>query len=206
MHAEQPYARRYHWLSSGLRSFVEEPHAAVCCDTRGDALNLVAEENDRVRAASVQLASERPDLTLEALGDLPLLAMPARHRLVPTIDVRGPRLRAILIETYQQAPRDFESLLGLKGVGGRTLRALALASEIIHGTPASMRDPARFSFAHGGKDGTPFPVDRRTYDQTIAIFERGLSRLQIERSEKVRAFKRLGAFAAQTRPPGAEGM
>jgi hypothetical protein len=200
MHAAQPLARRYHWLSASLQTFVDEPHAAICCDATAPTLNLVAHDNAAVRAASVRLAAERPEVTLGALGHLPLLVMPARHRLVAEHDVPAPRIRAILAETYRHAPRDFEALLGVQGVGARTLRALALASELIHGTPLSTRDPARFAFAHGGKDGTPFPVDRATYDRTIAIFERGLSRLHIERSEKVRAFRRLAAFAARTSP------
>jgi hypothetical protein len=181
-----------------VRSFVEEPHAAVCCDARGEALNLVAAESAPAREASVALACEGPDATLEAIGHLPLLAMPARHRL-DAVDVRGTRIRAILLETYRHAPRDFESLLGVQGVGARTLRALALASEVIHGAPASTRDPARFAFAHGGKDGTPFPVDRATYERTIAIFERALDRARLDRSEKARAFSRLAAFAGE--PP-----
>lgn len=87
-----------------------------------------------------------------------------------------------------------ESLLGIAGVGPKTLRALALASELVHGTPATMRDPARFSFAHGGKDGTPFPVDRITYDKTIEILNKAINRSAIDRSEKVEAFRRLAKF------------
>jgi hypothetical protein len=200
MHAQQPLARRYHWLSSSVTSFVQEPHAAVCCDERVAALNLVAAESEGARQASVALACEPPERALGALGDLPLLAMPARHALLADVDVRGSRMRAILLSTYRHAPRDFESLLGIQGVGARTLRALALAAEVVYGTPASTRDPARFSFAHGGKDGTPVPVDRRTYDRTIAVFEKGLDRARIDRSEKVRAFRRLAAFAAQGAP------
>jgi hypothetical protein len=99
------------------------------------------------------------------------------------------------LKTYERGPRDFEALLGIEGVGPKTLRALALASELVHGTPAAMRDPARFSFAHGGKDGTPFPVDRITYDRTIEILGKAINRAAIDRSEKVGAFKRLAAFA-----------
>jgi hypothetical protein len=85
--------------------------------------------------------------------------MPARHTLFPELDVASPYLEKILLKIYERAPRDFETLIGIEGVGPKTLRELALASELVHGTPATMRDPARFSFAHGGKDGTPFPVD-----------------------------------------------
>jgi hypothetical protein len=219
-------ARRYHWLSEHVESFVDEPHEAVCCDTRVETLNLVAHENDAVRQASADLATQKPDLVLKALatvgllaptlahgkpdtsdmvtatttpgvcvqGDLPLLEMPARHALLPKFDVAGPYLQKILLKTYERAPENFETLLGMPGVGPKTLRALALASELIHGTPAAMRDPARFSFAHGGKDGTPFPVDRITYDKTIEILNKAINRSAIDRSEKVKAFRRLAAF------------
>ena len=202
-------ARRYHWLSDTVASFVDEPHQAVCCDARGETLNLVAHENDRVRSASAELAAQKPELTLAALrttvrlrpdattGQLPLLTMPARHRLLPELDVATPYLEKILLKTYERAPRDFESLLGIEGVGPKTLRALALASELVHGTPATMRDPARFSFAHGGKDGTPFPVDRITYDRTIEILNKAINRSAIDRSEKVQAFRRLAAFGIE---------
>jgi uncharacterized protein len=183
-------ARRYHWISDRVESFVDEPHEAVCCDARGEVLNLVAHENDPVRRASAELASQPPDVTLRTL------VMPARHTLFPEMDVASPYLEKILLKTYERAPENFEALLGIDGVGPKTLRALALASELVHGTPLSMRDPARFAFAHGGKDGTPFPVDRETYDHTIEVFEKALNRAAIDRAEKVGAFKRLASFSA----------
>ena len=106
------------------------------------------------------------------------------------------------MKTYERAPENFEALLGIEGVGPKTLRALALASELVHGTPATMRDPARFSFAHGGKDGTPFPVDRLTYDKTIEIFNKAINRSSIDRSEKVKAFQRLAKFSEPKLEPG----
>jgi uncharacterized protein len=205
-------ARRYHWLSEHVASFVDEPHEAVCCDARAETLNLVAHENDAVRRASAVMASQKPETTLKALEkggaaplerrsatrrrstSLPLLEMPARHTLVPELDVASPYLQKILLKTYERAPENFEALLGIEGVGPKTLRALALASELVHGTPATMRDPARFSFAHGGKDGTPFPVDKLTYDKTIEILNKAINRSAIDRSDKVKAFQRLAAF------------
>jgi uncharacterized protein len=189
-------ARRYHWLSDTVDSFVDEPHQAVCCDARAETLNLVAHENDPVRRATAELASQAPEVTLRALEKLPVLTMPVRHPLLPELDVATPYLEKILLKTYERAPRDFESLLGIEGVGPKTLRALALASELVHGTPAAMRDPARFSFAHGGKDGTPYPVDRITYDRTIEILNKAINRSAIDRSEKVKAFRRLAAFGS----------
>ena len=191
-------ARRYHWLSPHLQSFVDEPHHAVCCDIRQETLNLVARENAGVRSASAELASQPPSVTLDALAKVPELRMPVRHTLFPELDVPQTHLRRILLTTYEQAPPDFESLLGIPGVGPRTVRALALASELVHGTPASLRDPARFAFAHGGKDGTPFPVDRPTYDRTIEILGKALNAASVDRSEKVKAFRRLGRLERGT--------
>jgi len=196
-------ARRYHWLSDHVASFVDEPHEAVCCDERGgETLNLVAHENGQVRDASAALSREHPDVVLRAVGEVPALAMPRRHTLLPELDVASRHLEKILVTTYERAPRDFETLIGIEGVGPKTLRALALASELVHGTPATLRDPARFSFAHGGKDGTPFPVDRATYDQTIDILNRAINRATIDRSEKVKAFRRLADFTADSTQRG----
>jgi hypothetical protein len=188
-------ARRYHWLSQGLESYVNEPHAAVCCDATAPVLNLVAAESAAVREASAVLAAQRPELTLEALGHLPTLEMPRRHE-VAAADINPEYLRKVLLRTYERAPRDFETLLGIEGVGAKTLRALALTSELVYGTQASFRDPARFSFAHGGKDGTPYPVDRDTYDRTIDVLGRALNRAKVDRAEKVRAFRRLSTFSS----------
>jgi hypothetical protein len=110
------------------------------------------------------------------------------------MDVDTRYLSKILLQTYERAPEDFETLLGIEGVGPRTLRALSLASELIYGTRASTRDPARFAFAHGGKDGIPFPVDRQTYDTTIEVLSRAVDRAAVDRSERVKALKRLASF------------
>jgi uncharacterized protein len=205
-------ARRYHWLSEHVASFVDEPHEAVCCDARGATLNLVAHENDAVRSGSAALAAQPPEVTLKALSQgrhvsrpLPTLTMPRRHTLFPEMDVATPYLEKILVKTYERAPEDFESLLGIEGVGPKTLRALALASELVHGTAATLRDPARFSFAHGGKDGTPFPVDKITYDKTIEILNKAINRSAIDRSEKVKAFRRLANFSAADSFPAERG-
>jgi uncharacterized protein len=183
-------ARRYHWLASRLRSFVNEPHAAVCAEREAPTLNLVAEESEGARGASAVLAREKPGVVLSAIQDRPLLSMPRRHAvLVADVDPRY--LDKILLKTYERAPENFETLLGMEGVGAKTLRALALASEIIYGTPASTRDPARFSFAHGGKDGFPYPVDVETYDKTIDVLRAAVNKANIDRSERVKALKRL---------------
>ena len=119
--------------------------------------------------------------------------MPRRHAVLLS-DVNPQHLERVLLKTYEAAPRDFESLIGLEGVGARTVRALALVSEVIYGTAASTRDPARFSFALGGKDGTPFPVDRAAYDKTIEVLHAAVNRAHIDRSDRVKALKRLVAY------------
>jgi hypothetical protein len=183
-------ARRYHWLASRLRSFVNEPHAAVCAEVEAPTLNLVAEESAGARSSSALLAREKPAIVLDALRGLPLLSMPRRHAVL-IADVNPQHLDKILLKTYERAPEDFETLLGMEGVGAKTLRALALASEVIYGTPASTRDPARFSFAVGGKDGFPYPVDLETYDKTVEVLRAAVNNANIDRSERVKALKRL---------------
>ncbi len=186
-------ARRYHWLGENVSDFVVEPHAAVCCDHRGETLNLVAQESNDARSCSAQIAGQSPEKTLAALQKLPHLVLPRRH-LVSEADVNSKYLKKILLQTYEQAPQDFESLLGTPGVGPKTVRALALVSELIYGARTSVRDPARFSFAHGGKDGTPYPVDRPTYERTIEVLHQALDRAKVDRSEKIGALKRLAVI------------
>jgi hypothetical protein len=194
-------ARRYHWLSASLESYVNEPHAAVCAPRLRSrqaepVLNLVATESAPVRSSSAELSREKPEVVLSAIKEMPLLTMPRRHAVLAA-DVNPQYLQKILLKTYERAPEDFETLLGMEGVGGRTLRALALVSEIIYGTPASTRDPARFSFAHGGKDGFPYPVDTGTYDKTVETLRAAVTKAGIDRSERVAALKRLVKFGEQ---------
>ena len=184
-------ARRYHWLSESVASFVDEPQQAICCDARAATLNLVAHESAGAREGSVALATLPPVTVLREMSRIHELAMPARHTLFPELDVASHRLGRILIRTYERAPADFETLLGIEGVGPKTLRALSLLSEVVHGTAVSVKDPARFSFAHGGKDGIPYPVDRETYDTTIDVLGAAINRAAVGRSEKVAAFRRL---------------
>ncbi len=189
-------ARRYHWLSASLRSYVDEPHAAVCAEEEAPTLNLVAHESENVRAASAELSRQPPTTVLDALRKLPVLTMPRRHAVLLS-DVNPVYLEKILLKTYERAPENFETLLGMPGVGARTLRALSLVSEVIYGTPASTRDPARFSFAHGGKDGFPYPVDTATYDKTVEVLRAAVNRAGIDRSERVAALKRLVRFGEE---------
>ena len=189
-------ARRYHWLGEGVKSFVEEPHAAVCSDARFPTLNFVAQESAGARGASVELVREQPDEWLaEAASKVPSLELPGRHDVRADVDLSSKRLKTALLRTYESAPKDFEGLLGVRGVGPKALRALSLAAEIIHGEPTSFRDPARFSFAHGGKDGHPYPVDRSVYDRTVEMLGSTLSRARVSHTERTKALKRLASWA-----------
>jgi hypothetical protein len=199
MNDDNGMARRYHWLSASVKSYVNEPHAAVCAEQEAKTLNLVAEESAPARSSSTELAKQKPEVVLSAIKEMPLLTMPRRHAVL-VADVNPQYLQKILLKTYERAPENFETLLGIPGVGPKTLRALALASELVHGTPMTMRDPARFSFAHGGKDGTPYPVDKITYDRTIEVLNKAINRMTIDRSEKVKAFRRLATFSEDSVP------
>lgn len=190
MNEDKRTARRYHWLSENVRDFVVEPHSAVCCDKKASTLNLVANESDDVRNICTELSKEKPDKTVRYIKNILSLDMTGRHYITLS-DIDPKKIHRILIKTYENQPKDFERLLGIRGVGPKTLRALSLVSELIYGKPPSYRDPARFSFAHGGKDGTPFPVDRKTYDKTIEIMKKAIYSSRIGRKDKIEAIKRL---------------
>ncbi|MFH0813759.1 MAG: DUF763 domain-containing protein [Pseudomonadota bacterium] len=188
------FARRYHWLSEGLEDFVCEPHQAICTDKKAEnALNLVAKESEGTRNVTASLAREYPEKLVHELNHLKTLELPSRHHIALN-DINPERLYTIFCHTYDAQPENFECLLGLPGVGPKTIRALSLVSELVYGVPPSYRDPARFSFAHGGKDGHPYPVDRITYDKSIDILRQAVSRAKIGEKDKLAAIKRLLRF------------
>ncbi|WP_287153240.1 DUF763 domain-containing protein [Candidatus Solincola tengchongensis] len=202
------YARRYHWLSLRVRDFTEEPHAAICSQVMGkEALNLVAVESREAREILGPLSSLKPERTLRELDRLRALSLPPRHRLLLR-DLHPDSLYKVLLRTYERQPEDFATLLGMPGVGAKTLRALALIAELVYGTPLSWRDPARYSFAHGGKDGHPYPVDRETYDSSIDLLDSALRASRADRSEREAARRRLRRFhlALRERGEGAPGL
>jgi len=185
------YARRYHWLGEAVTSFVNEPHSAILSEARGQALNLVASESDPARTTITSIATEeKPEHILSDLRKLKTLNLPSHHYL-STHDLHPDSLSRILISTYERQPQGFEQLLGLQGVGPKTIRALSLISELIHGVTPSYRDPARYSFAHGGKDGIPYPVDRKTYDQSIELLRKAINKTKLGLREKNEALNRL---------------
>jgi hypothetical protein len=191
MNETNRYARRYHWLGEKVSDFVNEPHFAIQSEKIGTALNLVASESEPARGTITEIATtDKPGKTLNELKKLKTLTLPARHEML-VADLHPDSLAKILISTYERQPPDFERLLGLSGVGPKAIRALSLISELIYGVAPSYRDPARYSFAHGGKDGIPYPVDRQTYDQSIEILRRAINRSKLTLSDKHAAEGRL---------------
>jgi hypothetical protein len=194
MNENNRYARRYHWLGAKVTDFVCEPHSAICSQTRGEALNLVASESQPARDTITKITlEEKPDEIISQLKRLKTLDLPSRHH-ISLEDIHPDRLTKTLLITYERQPDNFENLLSLEGVGPKTLRALSLISELIYDVPVSLRDPARYSFAHGGKDGHPYPVDRKTYDGSIEILHQALERAKVGDKEKIAAFRRLRAW------------
>jgi uncharacterized protein len=235
MNGERGQARRYHWLSEGLSSFVDDPHAAVEGAGQGNIVNLADRRAEASRRAQVELLSElRPEgiarefgkieaglrknapglfggplrpagagqdtgagdgtETGDQLSLLPHLVMPDRHD-VRGVDVVTRRLHGNLAAAEAYGPRDFVELLQVPGVGARTVRALAMVAEVLHGAPCRFTDPARFSLAHGGKDGHPFPVPTRVYDHTIGVLKAAVHNARLGREEQLEALQRLDAQA-----------
>ena len=185
------YARRYHWLGEAVTDFVCEPHKAICSQGQGEVLNLVAKESASARTTITDIVSEeKPEKVLTELKKLKTLNLPPRHHLLLQ-DIYPDRLDKSLLIAYERQPKGFEELIGLEGVGPKTIRALSLISEIVYRAPASFHDPARYSFAHGGKDGHPFPIDRATYDKSIELLARAVEKARIDNSEKRQALYRL---------------
>lgn len=180
-------ARRYHWHSENLQSFVDEPHKGIQGINRGKILNLTAHEAEENRNGILEISHTNSEKIMQ---DFARLILPEHHD-VQTSDVDLKRLGALLYVTRETQPENFEELLLLKGVGPRTLQSLALVSEVIHGAPSRFRDPARFSFAHGGKDGHPFPVPLKIYDETISILQKGIEKSKLGNSDKLKAVNQL---------------
>ena len=193
MNESNGLARRYHWLSSSVDDFVNEPHAAICCDQRRPSLNLVAESSDGARHTSTELSNEKPVVLVGELHRLKLLSLPKRHEILMS-DISPTRLERIFLKTYETQPAGFKELLCLPGVGAKTIRALSLIAELTYGAEPSYQDPARFGFAHGGKDGIPYPVDRPLYDQTIDLMERAVRKAKLGQTDELHALRRLERY------------
>ncbi|HEV2831780.1 MAG TPA: DUF763 domain-containing protein [Hanamia sp.] len=194
MRADSKTARRYHWHSENIQSFVEEPHTGICGINMGNILNLTAAEANTARTGILNVSTQNPNEIITAFQHL---KMPSHHD-VRAEDVNLKRLGTTLWLAHEQQPKDFEELLLLQGVGPRTLQSLALVSEVIHGSPTRFKDPARFSFAHGGKDGHPFPVPTKIYDETIAVLENAVEKAKLGNTDKTAAIKKLHEIAVRS--------
>ncbi len=209
MNGANGYARRYHWLSEGLASFVEAPHAAIDGRSAGSIVNLTDRRAAPARAAQTALLRDlgpdriaaevaalerRPPRAAPETPLLPHLVMPAHHDVRPK-DVTIRRLHGALAAAADRGPGDFAELLLVPGVGARTVRALAMVAEVVHGTPCRFADPARFSLAHGGKDRAPFAVPTAVYDRTIATLKAAVGRARLGDDERMAAIRRLDAEA-----------
>ena len=217
MNTAEKKARRYHWCSNDLRSFVEEPHTGVVGENRGKILNLTDIAADKARDSILEMSHEEPERLIKEItqigkpasemillqGGQPSLfkelesrsiEMPAHHEVLEQ-DVDLKRLGGVLATAYQSQPKDFESLLLTPGLGPRTLQSLALVSEVIYGTPSRFTDPARFSFAHGGKDGHPFPVPLKIYDESIRVLRDSIEKSKLGYNDKSDCIRRLHQVA-----------
>jgi hypothetical protein len=181
-------ARRYHWHSPSVRDFTCEPHTGIVGRNEGVILNLTDRRALPAQDALLVISRQNPDTTLAEARRL--LVMPAHHD-VRAKDVDLERLGAVLAVSYERDLRDFASLLLTENLGPRTLQTLSLVAEVIHGTPTRFSDPARFSFALGGKDGHPFPVPLKTYDESLGVLRKALDRAKVGDTEKIDGLKRL---------------
>ena len=184
-------ARRYHWHSAAVRDFVAEPHTGLVGEHQGTIMNLVAAGAGSAQEALLDISREKPERTLNAARHL---SLPAHHDVRPqNVDLK--RLGAVLAVAYERDLHNFAELLLLESLGPRTLQSLALVAEVVHGTPTRFSDPARFSFAHGGKDRHPFPVPLKTYDESLNFLRGSLEAARIGDREKLDGFRRLETFA-----------
>jgi uncharacterized protein len=190
MNEQSGMARRYHWHSATVRDFTSEPHAGIVGEPQGMITNLVDARAKVAQQAMLEIVEQLPETTLH---EAQKLVMPAHHAVRPeNVDLK--RLGAVLAVAYEREFRDFASLLLLEQLGPRTLQSLALIAEVVHGAPTRFSDPARFSFAHGGKDGHPFPVPLKTYDDSLSVLRRSLEAARIGHSDKMDGFRRLDEF------------
>lgn len=199
MNASDRMARRYHWLSFKVESFVNEPHSAICCDRKEkDVLNMVAKESEEARKISVDLVkdniasklSKQKSLKTFLLNEnVKFLKLPKNHEVV--IDEKTIES---LRKAYEIQPNNYEELIAIKGIGPKAIRALALISELVYGKPASWEDPAKYSFAHGGKDGHPYRVNKKIYDKSIQILRDAIEQAELGNREKLNAIRRLEEF------------
>lgn len=190
MNEERGWARRYHWFSEGITNLFIEPHSGIITSKRGFTLNLVDRKTRDTHDTITKISGESPDKIIKEIKLLKRAKMPERHEVLLK-DIKPENLRKVLIETYKRKPENFEELLLIKGTGPKTMRALALLSNLLYSSPLSFEDPAKYSFAHGGKDGYPYPVDKRNYDKTIQIMEKALKKAKLGNREYFKMLKKM---------------
>jgi hypothetical protein len=190
------FARRYHWDSQNVGSLTVDPHTAICSNLQRErTLNLVTAESLRAQSIITELSREHPAKITSEQNKLQTLSLPSHHQ-VTLKDLHPESIEKILLRTYEAQADQFQTLLGMPGVGAKTLRALTLLAEITYGTPASWKDPAKFSFAHGGKDGHPYPVNRKVYEESIEFLRKTVERIRVDATERENSLKRLNRFFA----------
>jgi len=199
MNPANRYARRYHWLSESVKTLIEEPHNAICCNRKEESvLNMTSADSREAREISVDIVRENPlklqncfcrqTLLQDFLGrKTRYMHMPKTHYIIDM----NKRDMETLKRAYEIQPESYEELLAIHGIGAKSIRALALISELIYGKPPDWKDPVKFSFSHGGKDSVPYPVDRETYDKSIEILKTGIEGAKIGERERLNAVKRL---------------
>ncbi len=207
MNEYNKYARRYHWLGESVDDYLSNPHAAISCDLKEEnSLNMVDMESEKAREISVDLICDNPDhlrkyfnnknsmqtLLSDFSGEKSELNMPHHH---PVLDMDlSDREFQVLKQAWEIQPENYQDLILLKGFGPKKIRAMALISDLVFGEPASWKDPVKYSFTHGGKDGYPYPVDREVYDNSINTLKESLEQSNLNNKEKMGAIKRLGDF------------
>lgn len=197
MNDENHYARRYHWLSDDVKSFVEEPHKAIAGEKKEDeVLNMTAKDSGEARDATLEIAKEKPEKILKEAKIIEKYDMPARHEIFKE-DINVKNLEKILLATYETQPADFSSLLLTKGFGPKSMRSLVMISELIYNKKPSYNDPITYSYAHGGKDGIPYPVDRKLYDANINFLRELVNSTKVDNSEKADMFRNLAKFEGE---------
>jgi len=204
MHDTHRYARRYHWLSDRLHSYVNAPHHAILANRRhAFILNLVAPSSASSRDAILSLSQTEPNQLIRELNKIDTLSLP-RHHPIYADSFHPGHLEKTLLKTYESLPENFENLLLTRGVGPKTLRALALLAELMYGTSPSFSEPELYSFAHGGKDGHPYPVDLTTYQSSIETLHRCIQQARVGRTDKIKSLKALARFMKRNPTPFCE--
>jgi hypothetical protein len=208
MNVEDRTARRYHWLSEHVESFVEEPEDAIVCDViKEEALNMVARDSEECRKTSLDLVKEGPRKVRKNFLSLRPRYQRALEEFIPGMKAKELRILTmprninwkVLREAYEVQPKDYEELLSIRGIGPATVRGLALVSEMVYGEAPSWKDPVKYSFAYGGKDGVPRPVDRKALKESIDFLENAIDQAKLGKDEKLKALKRLREHAPKTR-------